>query len=236
MSIKSKVLAAAATLTLLSGAGTAGVLTAGPAHAATGICGTFCTDVFNAQFGKSDLVDVFRQGANIGQPIILFQASNIDRAEDFTVDIQASVNVLAGIGLVSPLVALHYGPNIAKEYEYTPDGTPTDLCVGVAATAFSGEGVTLQPCGVSGRTIWIDDNLVSPITGLNDAAVINGILYFPLINGSTTTFTHPQVLTYPAFANPTSIPRPQITVHSLQKFSNGLVFHNQMWSSVPGPV
>ena len=230
MSIKSKVLATAATLTLFGGVGATSVLTAGAAHAATGICGTSCIDTFNAQFGKSDLVDVFRQGANLGQPIILFQASNIDRAEDFTVDIQASVTTLAGIGLVSPLVGLHYGPNIGKEYEYTPDGTPTDLCVGVAATAFSGEGVTLQPCGVSGKTIWIDDNLNS------DPAVIGGILYFPLINGSTTTFTHPQVLTYPAFANPTSVPRPQITVHSLQKFSNGLVFHNQMWSSVLGPV
>ena len=29
--------------------------------------------------------------------------------------------------------------------------------MGVAATAFSDEGVTLQPCGVSAKTVWILD-------------------------------------------------------------------------------
>ena len=40
MSIKSKVLAVAATLTLVSGVGAAGVLTAGTASAATPSCGS----------------------------------------------------------------------------------------------------------------------------------------------------------------------------------------------------
>ena len=31
------------------------------------------------------------------------------------------------------------------------------LCMGVAATAFNDEGVTLQPCGVSSKTVWILD-------------------------------------------------------------------------------
>jgi hypothetical protein len=228
MSIKSKVLATAATLTLLSGAGTAGVLTAGPAHAATGICSNFCTDTFNAQFGKSFLLDVWRQGANVGQPIILFRASNIDRAEDFTFDVQAPVSVLVGIGLLLPNVGLHYGSDIGLEFEYTPDGTPTDLCVGVLANAFSGEGVTLQPCGVSSKTIWIVDSA--------DATTVHGHTYTPLINGSTATFTHPQVMTYPANGFPTDNPRPQISTHSLQRFSNGSVFNNQLWRSVPGPA
>ncbi len=37
-------------------------------------------------------MDVFRQGAKVGQPIILFRNSNSDPAEDFTVSFQGSVS------------------------------------------------------------------------------------------------------------------------------------------------
>ncbi len=51
MSIKSKVLAAAATLTLVGGVGVTGALTAGSASAATPSCGNSCINVFSQQFG-----------------------------------------------------------------------------------------------------------------------------------------------------------------------------------------
>ena len=38
------------------------------------------------------------------------------------------------------------------------------LCLGVATTAFQDEGVTLQPCGVSAKTVWIVDTFDSPTT------------------------------------------------------------------------
>jgi hypothetical protein len=86
MSFKSKVLAATATLTLVGGAGIGASATS--ANAATNSCGLgfaeACTNVYNHQFGPSFLMDVFRQGAKVGQPIILFRASNTDPAEDFT--------------------------------------------------------------------------------------------------------------------------------------------------------
>ena len=77
MSIKSKVLAAAATLTLVSGVGAAGALTAGTASAATPSCGRSCINLFSHQFGNfaspNYTVDVLRQGEKTGQPIILFR-------------------------------------------------------------------------------------------------------------------------------------------------------------------
>jgi len=240
MSIKSKVLAAAATLTLVGGLGAAGALTAGSASAATPSCGHSCIDVFSHQFGthKSPnfVVDVLRQGEKVGQPIILFRTANFDPAEDFTVAFQGTVADFFAAGLVSSAVNLHYGggaagfPNdFAFENEYAPFGVDSGLCLGVAATAFQGEGVTLQPCGVSSKTVWIVDTFDSPTT------LFNG--YVPLINGSDTNFSHPFVLTYPNNSFPTDVPRPQLTVTNITGSSNGpgpvlgTVNVNQLWGA-----
>ena len=217
MSIKSKVLAAAATLTLVGGVGAAGALTAGPAAAGTPSCGPSCINLFNKDFapanltggassGPSSPVDVFRQGERTGQPIILFRSSNSDPAMDWSASFQGTVNQLVTLGLLSPLTGLHYGDDFAFENAYTPFGVFSGLCLGVAATAFQNEGVTLQPCGASSRTIWIvDDN----------ESFFHNFPGVPLINGSNTNFSHPFVLTYPANANPTDIPRVQLRVTNL---------------------
>ena len=240
MSIKSKVLATAATLTLVGGIGTAGALTAGTASAATPSCGHFCIDVFSHQFGthKSPnfVVDVLRQGEKVGQPIILFRTANFDPAEDFTVAFQGTVSDFFAAGLVSAAVNLHYGggakgfpDDFAFENEYAPFGVDSGLCLGVAATAFNDEGVTLQPCGVSSKTVWIVDTFDSPTT------LFNG--YVPLINGSDTNFSHPFVLTYPNNSFPTDKPRPQLVVTNITGSSHGpgpvlgTVNVNQLWGA-----
>ena len=113
MSIKSKVLAAAATLTLVSGVGAAGALTAGTASAATPSCGPSCINLFSHQFGNfaspNYTVDVLRQGEKTGQPIILFRQANFDPALDWTVAFQGLTSDFFAAGLVSSAVALHYG-------------------------------------------------------------------------------------------------------------------------------
>src|SRR3984957_855110 len=179
MSIKSKVLAAAATLTLVGGVAVAGAAPGGGASAATPSSRPSCINIFSHQFGthKSPnyVVDVLRQGEKTGQPIILFRTANFDPAEDWTLAFQGTTADFFAAGLVSSAVALHYGciggvnfatcfgfPNAtvndpAFEIEYAPFGVDSGLCMGVAATAFNNEGVTLQPCGVSSKTVWIDD-------------------------------------------------------------------------------
>jgi hypothetical protein len=224
MSIKSKVLAAAATLTLVGGVGVAGALSAGTASAATPSCGNSCINIFSHQFGthKSPnfVVDVLRQGEKVGQPIILFRTANFDPAEDFTFAFQGTVADFFAAQMVSAQVDLHYGggavgfPNdFAFENEYAPFGVDSGLCLGVAATAFNDEGVTLQPCGVSSKTVWVLDTLDQQFT----AAWAHG--YIPLINGSNTNFSQPFVLTYPNQSFPTDKPRPQLVVTNLTGFS-----------------
>jgi hypothetical protein len=243
MSIKSKVFAAAATLTLVGGVGAVAAFSAG---AATPSCGDNCIDVFSREFGTHEhpnfVMDVLRQGAQLGQPVILFRTSNSDPAEDFTLSFQGSTSDFFAAGLVSSAVALHYGCTVgpfvtcadgvddpAFEAEYAPFGVDSGLCVGVARTAFQNEGVTLQPCGVSSKTVWIED--------VNDSPATLDRGYVPAINGSDTNFSHPFVLTYPKNGFPTDRPRPQLMVQNLTGFSNGIgdpigsVQDNQLWGA-----
>ena len=252
MSFKSKVLAGAASLALVGGVAVAGGLSA---NAATPSCGHNCIDIFNRQFGTyrspNFVMDVFRQGARVGQPIILFRTSNSDPAEDFTVSLQGNVSDFFNAGLVSSAVALHYGglaagadDDAAYELEYAPNGVDSGLCVGVQATAMQGEHVTLQACGVSAKTVWIvDDGGSNFDTGvsLGDSPRTSPF-YVPLINGSDTNFSHPFVLDYPHNGYPTDIPRPQLQVRNLTGFSNGhgpivgTVIDTQLWGAVFGQL
>jgi hypothetical protein len=248
MSIKSKVLAAAATLTLVGSVGLAGALTAGTASAATPSCGPACVDIFSHQFGTHGspnyVVDVLRQGEKVGQPIILFRTANFDPAEDWTAAFQGTVADFYAAKLVSAAVALHYGciagssgnfPDCygfgapaeindpAFEIEYAPFGVDSGLCMGVAKTATNDEGVTLQPCGVSANTVWIVDVFDSLNTTFAGG-------YVPLINGSDTNFSQPFVLTYPNESFPTDKPRPQLVVTNITGFSQTSPPFN-----IPGP-
>jgi len=223
MSIKSKVFAAAAALTLVGGAG---AIAATSANAATPSCGGGCIDIFNHDFGThanpAFVQDTFRQGEKVGQPQILFRVANFDPAEDYTFSYQGLVSDFYAAGLVSAAVDLHYGggatlipahgttaavpfpDDAAFELQYSPYGVDSGLCSGVATTAIAGEDVTLQPCGVSSKTVWI-----------LDTADFASTATVPFINGSDTNFSQPFVLTYPASAYPTDKPRPSLYVTNL---------------------
>jgi hypothetical protein len=251
MSIKSKVLATAATLAMVGGVGTAGVLgTAAAANAATPSCGFTCVNIFSQEFGHHShpnfILDVQGGRVHIGQNIILFRGSNADKAEDFRLEFQGTVASFYEAGMVSAALALHYGCVIgdfsscfgthhdfndpAFEIEYTPNGVDSGLCVGVANTAVQGEHVTLQECGASSKTVWAVDVYDQPIQSFF-------LHYFPLINGSDTNFSQPFVLTYPQSGYPTDKPRPVLQVDNLTGFTNGFppilnypsINSNQMW-------
>jgi hypothetical protein len=249
MSIKSKVLAAAAVLTLVGGVGAVGTMSA---SAATPSCGHDCIDVFNRAFSShsnpSFVLDVLHQGEKVGQPVILFRQSNSDPAEDFTIAYSGQVSDFFSAGLVGASLDLHYGggcavyfppapgpttnpgtcetyyPNdFAFEVEYAPYGVNSGLCVGVPTTAVNDTYVSLQPCGVTAKTVFIQD--IANATGFVDS-------YAPYINGSDTNFSHPYVLDYPHNSYPTDMPRPQLITNTLElNAHHDIVQDTQLWSA-----
>ena len=221
MSIKSRILAATVALTVIGGLGMAGALSA---NAATPSCGRNCIDIFSREFGTHRtpgyVLDVWRQSTRAGTPIILYRTSNTDRAEDFTISFQGTVSDFFAAGLVSSALNLHYSDNTAYEIEYSPYGVDSGMCIGTASAATNLTPVVLVPCGASAKSVWVVDSQDEIGRG-----------YVPLINGSTTNFSHPAVLHYPGNGHPTDTPRPQLNTYQLQKYSNGTVFDNELWGA-----
>jgi hypothetical protein len=225
MSIKSKVLAVAAALTLVGGIGIRWALSA---SAATPACGQACIEVFSPEFGTSTnpgfVETVFQGLARVGQPAIMHRASSSDPAEDLIVPRIGLVSTFFAAGMVSAEVNRHYGNELAAQIEYAPFGVPSGLCSGLATTAFQNEGLTFQPCSTPATTVWIIDTADSPATAPT---------YFPIVNGSTTDFSHPYGMTYPSEADPTVMRLPQIKIRHLIR-NPADVPDRQLWGVARG--
>ncbi|MFF4896091.1 hypothetical protein [Streptomyces sp. NPDC001068] len=183
--------ALAAALTVALAGGVTGVSTLS-ASAATPRCGGHCIDIYSKKLGTADdprFVETVLHGvARAGQPTVLHRAGGTDPAEDFLPHL-AKVSDFHRAGLVSAAVNRHYGNLHAAQIQYAPSGRPSGLCAALATTAYEGEGLTLQPCDLPGRTVWIVDTTDSPSTAAQGL--------FPLVNGSTRDFVHPFAMTVP---------------------------------------
>jgi hypothetical protein len=226
MSIKTRVLAAAAALTVAGGLSTAGTL---PAAASTTQCGTACVQIFSKLYGPGFVESVFQGIAAAGQPTIVHRASTSDPTGDFINPLghPLLVSDFYAMGMVSAAVNAHYGTEPAVQVEYAPDGQGTGLCSAVAATiAYQNEGLTLQPCSTPGTTVFIIDHDDAP------ADWAGGAGYFPLVSATTTDFTRPFTMTI--LGNPASKPFPQITLQHLHGSPD--VPDNQLWKAPHGPA
>jgi hypothetical protein len=244
MSIRSKLLAAATTLTLAGSLAAAGTLAAGPAGAATRSCGPRCIDIFSRASGTharpNVVLSVLGRGARAGQPIVGSPASRLDPGEDFTVSFQGRVSAFYSAGLVTTWLALRYGglgclvhrpassrclrfypDDYAYEIEYAPLGVDSGLCVGTSAAAGRGTPVSLQPCGVSARTVWVTGAPSCSCRGLFHQ-------YLPLISGSQAGSRSPYVLTYRRAR--------QLTTEPLRSTRHGAVISAQRWGANLGMV
>ena len=195
LSTRGRVTAAVASLALIGGGA---AIAAASASAATPNCPNCVT--FSSQiYGQGNVLN-----ANNATNIRLRNASNTYTNEDFVVDggtaHQVQWFVSHGWISKSSYAAVTYPFFYAVELELAPNATTNGQCIGVASAAFSGEGVTKQPCGTSAATLWVfdRDNGVGSVSDCLDA--FNGGSspspgYCPLINGTDATFSFPEVLT-----------------------------------------
>jgi hypothetical protein len=182
MSIKTKLVTAATVLTVMAGVGAAGTLTA---NAATPKCGALCSDFYSATSGTAFVLDAPNQA---GQPVTLARANRASKGEDFVLQVLGTVSDFRAAGFVPAGLNALYGGLSVYEIEYAPGASNSFLCLGTAGTPGAGTPVTLEPCGVQAKTLWIFTEQKT-----------SGGTYDVLISAATSrNFQHPYVLTTPA--------------------------------------
>ena len=181
-------LAVSATLGLTA-AGAASAATTKVKPAVTPACSfnDYCSDpLFNVEFGIQYFVNNANSKAVVGNNVNMQWASDNRPSQDWRVNFQYPVYVLYHLGFISAAMNLHYHFRPAFEVMWTPYGVTSNLCRGVAKTAYQGEKITLQPCGNFPKTLWVVRS------GYYTSGQYGG---FELINGSTTNPSVPYVMT-----------------------------------------
>lgn len=217
MSVKRRAAVGLAGLALASGTCLIGIATAPAAGAASVACGSTCVSLYNQKFGSADVSAVSGGTAAIGQAVILSAAAP-STTEDWKVVLDFNVAEFNTLdpGVISPTVVTNYGSDNAYEFEYTPGGAGSTLCLGIASGPTHGTKVTLQPCGVTARTVWVDD-----------AADASGG-YAPFVSGTDTKYPAPYVLTAVKAGG-------NFTTNALVK-TKGVVAKDQMWQLFSGVI
>ena len=160
MSFKSKLLAGAA----IAGPGRRRRVRSGglSATAATPSCGHRCVNLFSREFATSPrppnfVLDVLPSGRE-GRPAdhhVPVQQHRPGRGLHRS--LQGTQRLRRRRARCLPAVTSTTPNDLAIEFEYSPAGVNSGLCIGVASHRHNNEGVTLQPCGVSAKTVWIVD-------------------------------------------------------------------------------
>jgi hypothetical protein len=210
---KKRVFACLAALALAGGAFAA----LGPgANAASSACGSECLSLYAQSFGTSDVSAVLAAAAGKPQYIVLSAAAD-DESEDFQTDFQGTVEDFCAADLMTGVVCTTWPDNSVYEYQYTPGDTQSSLCIGTDVTAVDGTKVSLQQCGVTIDTTWIQLSIDT----------IGG--YQPLIAGTDTNQNTPYVLTAGSAVGD------KLTTHELN-LVDGTFNPAQMWQTVTGTL
>lgn len=152
------------------------------ASAASPDCGSACATLFNHKFGSADVMAVSGGTEAVGQAVILSAAAP-STTEDWTESFEGVVSDFVAAGIINATLGEHYGSDAAFEFEYAPGDIGSGFCLGIASGPSQSTPVTLQPCGVSANTVWIDDT----------ADASGGYAVF--VSGSGTKYPAPYVLT-----------------------------------------
>ena len=162
MSFKARMAAGTAVFGLVAGGlGMAGTMTA---SAATPSCGNGCISLFSQKYGPSFVVDDLYQSTATGNEQILFQDSNSDQAEDFTVMDEGTVKSHydkydGSQSNVSSNFEQHYKNFEVVEFKYQPSGNDSGKCLSTwpGETPQAGYKIRLEPCGAYSNSLWAVD-------------------------------------------------------------------------------
>jgi hypothetical protein len=180
-------------------------------------CGSFCNDLYLSEYGTKFVASVYKESVRIDTPVIMFAANTTDPGQDLTINTKATLRQFYLAGLVAMAIAQRYGADKAYEIEYTPGGAVSGMCLGVPS-GDAGAKVVLEPCGGGAKTVWFSTTVPSPGHAV------------PVMSAAVKVPGQLLVLSYPASANPLTVPRPAL---DLEPLAPGAL--NQEWELGRGP-
>jgi hypothetical protein len=183
------------------------------AGASTTACGESCTSPSAESLGTGEVMTVS------GSSLVMSAASTSNSAQDFTVEGEGNVQAAVTAGVVSSKLLLNYYNSNLVEFQYAPNGVPSDKCVADTASDAAVNDYTppnymptltvqLEQCGVTAASLWIVDQ--------------NGALdqYDDLINaGYEATYTYLAPSAYSGLETTSPFAEPAVLTVS----SNGTV-------------
>jgi hypothetical protein len=177
-----------------------------------------------------------------GTSVVMSAASTTSSAEDWTPNQEGDVANAVAADVVSPKLNMLYSTDQLVEYQYAPDGVPSDQCL--ANTVISDSlspalTVGLTQCGITAQSLWILDasNEANGYVDLINAGYATGYDY-PVptgasvssgstIFGLTSPFAEPVVLTVNSSGKVALAPLSEL---------GGVVSSSQMWADWSSPA
>jgi hypothetical protein len=209
-------------------------LSARSAGASTAACGSSCTSPYNQSLGTGEVLAVS------GTSVVLSAASTTNSAEDWTPEGEGDVANAVAADVVSPRLDMLYSTDQLVEFQYVPDGVPSDECLANTAT-WTGSvylptlTVVLAQCGITAQSLWILDasNEANGYVDLINAGYATDTATYPSLGsgedsaGFIIPFAEPVVLTVNSSGKVVLAPLSEL---------GGVVSSSQMWADWSSPA
>jgi hypothetical protein len=218
----------------------AGLLSARFAGASTAACGSSCTSPSVQSLGTGEVLAVS------GSSVVMSAASTTNSAEDWTPEQEGDVANAVSAGVMSAKLNMLYSTDQLVEFQYVPDGVPSDECLSNTAAQPYGYSyysptltVVLAQCGITAQSLWIldADNETNGYVDLINAGYATLTTYVipsgyaPSSSDEGSNFTSPfaesAVLTVNSSGKVVLAPLSEI---------GGVVSASQMWANWSSPA
>jgi hypothetical protein len=217
----------------------ASLLTAdAPAGASTTACGSSCTSPTVQSVGTGQALAVS------GTSVVMSTANTTSSTEDWTPEQVGDVANAVSAGILSVKLNLLYSTDPLIEFQYAPNGVPSDQCLSNTSNVPVGGAtewsvptltVVMAQCGLTAASLWIIDNAnANPANGYVDLinAGYAGAYSYLAESGATfdnltSLYSEPAVLTVNSSGH---------VVLAMLSELGGVVSPTQMWAAWSAPA
>jgi hypothetical protein len=227
----------------------AGSATSRTAGASTTACGESCSSPSVESLGTGQVLTVS------GTSVEMATASSSNSGQDWTPEEEGDVANAVSAGVLSAKLNMLYSTDTLVEFQYAPDGVPSDDCLAtgtksvtfdVSTTSTTGansttaytvnvptDSVILTACGLSAQSLWILDgnNETDGYVDLISAGYATQTTFADAAQpgnfGYESYFAEPAVLTVSSSGNVELAPLSEI---------GGVVSAGQMWADWSAPA